>query len=240
MGSSTSTPVKLFERLFSCLIDSRRIPEANVDAVKGEYASFIQEVHDNPTTLQKFKEYDLSERVDCFLASHLKKSQHQMLWDLLKCLLVLSHGQAGVLMEYNFKERSVISQRVIYDHIQAVGGIFKVDITQPLRNAVKRASTEYHSELRKQKEESKKKEKEEANKQVSDEISSLQVKRKRLLEHCSALRDSSEKLCYRAEKEDNMIHLRKANSYRRTIKDMQQEADELHVQTETLKKKLKY
>ena len=44
---------------------------------------------------------------------------------------MLSHGQAGVecgfsinkeLMEYNFKERSVISQRVIYDHIQAVGG----------------------------------------------------------------------------------------------------------------------
>ena len=143
-------------------------------------------------------------------------------------------------MEYNFKERSVISQRVIYDHIQAVGGIFNVDITQPLRNAVKRASTEYHSELRKQMEESKKKEKEEANKQVSNEISSLQVKRQRILEHCSALRDSAETLCYRAEKEDNIIHLRKANSDRRTIKDMQQEADELHVLMETLTEKLKH
>ena len=82
------------------------------------------------------------------------------------------------------------------------------------------------------------KEKEEANKQVLNEISSLQVKRQCILEHCSALRDSAEKLCYRAEKEDKIIHLRKANSYRRT--DMQQEADELHVLMETLTKKLKH
>ena len=100
-----------------------------------------------------------------------------------------------------------------------MGGISDVDITQPLRNAVKRVSTEYHSELRKQMEESQKKEKEEANKQVSNEISSLhdQVKRQRILEHCSALRNSAE-TCYRAEKEDNIIHLRKANSYRSTIR----------------------
>ena len=77
MGSSTNNPVKVFERLLSCLLDYRRIPETNIDALKREYASYIQEVHDSPTTLQKFKVLDLSERVDCFLATHLKISEHR-------------------------------------------------------------------------------------------------------------------------------------------------------------------
>ena len=41
-------------------------------------------------------------------------------------------------------------------------------------------------------------------------------------------------------REDKIIHLRKANSYRRTITDVQQEADELHVLMETLTKKPKH
>ena len=78
-------------------------------------------------------------------------------------------------------------------------------------------------------EESKKKEKEEANEQVSNEISLLQVKRQRILEHCSALRDSAETLCYQAE----IIHLRKR-------RNLQQEADDFHVLMEALTKKLKH
>lgn len=138
MGGSVSTCVKLFERLLSSLLDGRRIPEANVDVLKGEYASFVQEVHDNSITLKQFQNYTVSEqRVDCFLASHLKNSQHPKLWYLIKCLLVLSHGQAGVergfsinkeITEYNFKERSVVSLRIIYDHIQASGGTFRDQI----------------------------------------------------------------------------------------------------------------
>ena len=36
-----------------------------------------------------------------------------------------------------------------------------------------------------------------------------------------------------------MAHLRKSNSFRRTIKEMEREADEIHDQIETLKKRLK-
>ena len=78
---------------------------------------------------------------------------------------MLSHGQTGVerdfsinkeILEYSVKERSMISLGVIYDRIQAVGGIFNVDITQPLRSVVRRASIEYQSEVRKQEEAKKK------------------------------------------------------------------------------------
>lgn len=251
MAGPINISVKLFERLLGILLDAKRVRETEVDFLKKEYASFLgDDVHGNPKTLHEFEEYDKvsSERVDCFLATYLKASKYQKLWDLVKCLLVLSHGQAGVergfsinseIMEYNFKQKSVVALRNIYDHIQTCGGILHVKIDQELRNAVKNASSEFRREQKRQQEEKKNKEKHEANQVVNDEISSLKSKRKRLLEHCSVLQDSAEKLAERAEKEDNMVHLRKSNSFRRTIKDMEKEADEIDDQIETLRKRLK-
>ena len=81
--------------------------------------------------------------------------------------------------------------------------------------------------------------KEEANGVVNDEISSLKCKWKRLIEHCSVLTDSAEKLADCAEKENDVIHPRKSNSFRRTIKEMEGEAEEIHDQRESLRKRLK-
>lgn len=99
MAGPISISVKLFERLLSILLDAKRVKETEVDFLKKEYASFLaDDVHGNPKTLHEFEEYDKvsSEHVDCFLATYLKASKYQKLWDLVKCLLVLSHGQAGV------------------------------------------------------------------------------------------------------------------------------------------------
>ena len=219
-----------------------------MDSIKREYSSFVQEVHDNPKVLEGFQSDSVCEnRVDSFLASHLKSSEYQKFWNLVKCLLVLSHGQAGVergfsvnkeAMQYHFKERSVVALRIIYDHIQLAGGILNVEIDQPLRNAVKRASLQRRNELKRQKE-GKSKEKEEANKEVNDQISILQAKRKCLLEHCSLVNESAEKLCERAERENEMLHLRKANSYKRIFFFKQKTAYEIFANVEVLKKRLK-
>ena len=61
-------------------------------------------------------------------------------------------------MAYNFKEKSVVALRVIYDHIQRSGGVLNVKIDQELRNAVKSVSSHYRAELKKQEEEKKKNE----------------------------------------------------------------------------------
>lgn len=90
-------------------------------------------------------------------------------------------------MEYNFKKKSVVALRNIYDHIQACGGILHVKVYQELRNAVKKASSDFRREQKRQQKEKKKKEKDETNRVVNDEICSLKGKRKRLLEHTSVL-----------------------------------------------------
>ena len=142
-------------------------------------------------------------------------------------------------MAYNFKEKSVIALRVIYDHIQRCDGVLNVEIDQELRNAVKSATSQYRAELKKQQEEEKQKKRNDENKSINEEISSLKGKRKRLLEDSSTLRSSVEKLMDLAEKEQKMIHVTKANSYRRTIQSMEKEAEQLFDKMEQLKKKLK-
>ena len=141
MAGPISNSVKLFERLLSGLLDAKRVKETEVDLLKKEYTSFVSDdVHGNPRALEEFKEYDKgnSERVDCFLATYLEDSKYQKLWDLFKCLIVLSHGQAGVECGFSInseimekeKEKSVVALRNIYDHIQTFGGILHVKINQ--------------------------------------------------------------------------------------------------------------
>ena len=85
---------------------------------------------------------------------------------------------------------------------------------------MKSASSQYRAELKKQQEEEKQMKKNEENKSINKEIASLKGKRKRLLEDSSTLQSSVEKLMDLAKKEQKMIHVTKANSYRRTIQSI--------------------
>lgn len=253
MAGPISTSVKLFERLLHCLIDAKRVKDMEADNLKRQYQQFVcKMIHGSPQTLLKFKDYDMikDERIDSLLASLLNgKDEFHQLWQLVKCLLVLAHGQAGVergfsvnseMMRYNFKERSVVAMRTIYDHIKKCGGVLNVKIDQERRNSARNASSMYRIEQKKRQEEEKEKEKECQNKKVNDEIFALQTKRKRILEDSSQLKQSVDKLMDLAEQERKIVHVTKANSFKRTIKDMELEALELNDRVEELKKKLKH
>jgi len=144
--------VKMFERLILCLIDAKRVTPTESDNLKREYQQFVQtKVQCHPQILLQFRNYDKvsDQRVDSLFAEHLKESNFKKLWQLFKCLLVLSHGQAGVergfsvnseMMSTNFKEKTIVALRTIHDHIQACGGVLQVPIDQDLRSAAKNAS----------------------------------------------------------------------------------------------------
>ena len=87
------------------------------------------------------------------------KEDLKLLWHLVKCLLVMAHGQAGVergfsiknhMMQYSFKERSVVALSTIYGHIQKCGGVLNIKIDRELRNSAMNASSAYRIEQRKQ------------------------------------------------------------------------------------------
>ena len=75
-------------------------------------------------------------------------------------LLILSHGQASVKRGFsvnkqleveNLQERSFISQRLVQDHVQSVGGVLAVSINKRLLLSAAGARQKYSSYLDEQK-----------------------------------------------------------------------------------------
>lgn len=77
-------------------------------------------------------------RLDTFFHAQLaKEQQFRDLWDVVRKVLMLSHGQVPVergfsinknIIVENMKERTLIAQRIIVDHLHDVGGVAKVHV----------------------------------------------------------------------------------------------------------------
>lgn len=118
------------------------------------------------------------------------KPTFSRVWDVVKILLVLSHGQASVgrgfsinkeLTVENQKERSLGAQRLVVDHVRSVGGIIKVEITKELLLSDAGARQKYHGYV----DEEKRKKKQQAvdlkRKALTDELCDLRKKRARII-----------------------------------------------------------
>lgn len=75
-------------------------------------------------------------------------------WEVVKLVLVLSHGNAvveSVFSVENLKEKSLTRLRTVYNAIQFNGGIINVPITNDLLTYAEAARSRYHLALEKQK-----------------------------------------------------------------------------------------
>ena len=84
---------------------------------------------------------------------------YQKLFKVVQLLLVLSHGEASVergfsvnkeLEVENLANQSLVAQCLVCDHINAVGGILNVSITQPLLASCSAARKRYERYLEQQ------------------------------------------------------------------------------------------
>ena len=76
---------------------------------------------------EKCKNFDFcKDRLDVFFDDHLSK-RHEELWEVFKVVCTLSHGQSFTerdfsvnkeVIDHNLKEKSITSQRTVYDGIQ--------------------------------------------------------------------------------------------------------------------------
>ena len=94
--------------------------------------------------------------IKCHCATVKINRREKKLLGPIKCLLVLPHGQADVecgvsinseIMQFNFKETSVVALCTIYKHIQAHGGLLNVKIHQVFKNLLEIASIEAIKDL---------------------------------------------------------------------------------------------
>lgn len=224
-----------FRKVLDTLIAAGRIAEHFRDTVLAEYTELLHEQK------HKLRQYDKSvDRLDEFYPDLLKfSSSYSELWTIVKLLLVLSHGQATVERGFsvnrqvcveNLKDLSYVSQRVVCDAVEKAGGVLQVPITRELRMAVSAARHKYGAYL-----EAEKKQNLEASKQrkkqcIEEELDGMKRKKKRLELTIDDLMASADAYAEKAEAANDVAHIVKSNSLRKTAKEKTGELHSLNVQ----------
>ena len=108
--------------------------------------------------------------------------EYAKLWAIVKIILLLSHGQATIergfsvnkeVESYNLQADTFTARRIICDHVNAVGGIFNVDVAnKQLQVSASAARQKYLAHLEDQKKQ-KTKQAGRKRKLVSDEVEQL-------------------------------------------------------------------
>lgn len=134
-----------------------------------------------------FREYSGEMRLDDFYFRIIgKNAEFSEIWEVIKVLLTLSHGNAYVeggfsinkqLLIENLHEKSLIAQRIIYDNIIAAGGVLEVNITYKMIKYARESHKKYKEAMSQRTEVVKS----QTNKRkILDEIKDLEEKKRRL------------------------------------------------------------
>ncbi|CAG5123146.1 unnamed protein product [Candidula unifasciata] len=150
---------KKLKRILQTLVKSRKFNATECDAVIFEFVTFIEQSAVNGSLSAFSRETD---RLDSFYHDLLSgRNEFQNVWSVVQMLLMLSHGQATVergfsvnkeMEEYNMAERTLISRRVIVDHIRNQGGVDNIEITPKMLTSASSAHSRYMLYLDSQKE----------------------------------------------------------------------------------------
>ena len=139
---------------------------------------------------EKFTEND--SRLDDFYYNIIGQDKsYKDLWFVIKIVLIFSHGQASVesgfsisrsIMVENLHEESLVAPRLVYDSINSLGGIKKIDSIPINNKSVKDVNSHYEAALEKRREADKKEnEKRLARKKKQEMIKEIEEKKILLL-----------------------------------------------------------
>lgn len=226
MAKSKEQCVRQMMIVLRSFVEAKHLNNTVCDDVMREFREFC----DLANLQTKFRDFDpKAERVDTLLYETMGTNpSFSRLWDVVKVVLVLSHGQASVergfsinkeLIVENQKELSLVAQRLIVDHVRSVGGVSNVAITKELLLSAGGARQRYHRYLDEQKRVSKRDAVDLKRKELSDELQGLKKKRATIETDVFALEKSADELSEKAEKTSCLTLISKSNSFRRTAKE---------------------
>ena len=141
-----------FKQVLHKLSDMRHVTEQECDILCKEFSSFVtSHILQDMVSFKNFSIID--ERLDSFYSEKMHgRKEYASLYELVKKLLILSHGQAtvergfsvnGQVIVENLKESSVEKQRIVYDAIYHAGDVTKIEITNSLLSYARGARQKY-------------------------------------------------------------------------------------------------
>lgn len=210
-------------RVVDTLVTARRVTNNQRDSALAEYTELLQE----QGHLLRLFEKGLNRLDEFFYELMGLSSSYVELWNVVKLLLVLSHGQATVERGFsvnrqiaveNLKELSYISQRIICDAVEKAGGVLSIPITKDLRKSVSAARNRYNAHMEAQKKEKLEEFRQSKRRLVEDELDSMRQKKKKLEAVIADLTASADRYAERAEASNDITFIVKSNSLRKTAK----------------------
>ncbi|KAK9543284.1 hypothetical protein VZT92_001075 [Zoarces viviparus] len=155
--TETESATAMFEKLLQVLLNAGWCPATECDKVLSQYKAFSLDVNTNHKA--EFHEFVYSfMELDEFSSRYLSvKEEYAELWNIMKCLFTLSHGQAAVERGYsvnkdmlveNLQEKTIIAMRLVHD---AMAGHTDEALPKDLKQHCRGARTIYEMYLEDQK-----------------------------------------------------------------------------------------
>ena len=169
--------------------------------------------------------------------------------EVVKLVLVLSHGQVAVERGFSFNKKAevenlkghtLIAMWTVIDHVNSVDGIFNVEMSKPLLLSVKQSRRRYGLYLEER--EKNKSEESQAKKKASlQDIEELKRKKARVELDIANLHDLADGLLLKEETEKSQAHkyLVQANSLRSNAKRKAEEVADIERELEQKLSRLK-
>ena len=126
--------IRRFEKLLESLVAAGWITSTSADGAATQYKQFI----DDDNVIASMKSFTTEERIDDLYMTLLENLKFPDLEDVVKIVLIMSHGNARVesgfsineqILLPNLKEQSLVAQRMVYEGVRKEGGVLKADIT---------------------------------------------------------------------------------------------------------------
>ena len=163
----------------------------------------------------------------CFRC-RLERDDFDKLWIVVSQLLLLSHGQASVergfsvnkqMERANLCEDTFVAQRIVNDHVKAVGGVMSVDLSKELLASCAASRGRYATFLEQKQEQRLTATESNKRKSVKSDIDDLKVKRRRLQEDIDELNKCADDFSVRAEVSRDFSYISKSNAMRKSAKE---------------------
>ena len=223
-----------FRRVLQSLVQSKKLNISKCDDILTQFNEFTT----SDAVGFNFEKFSQGmDRIDTLYYDALgQEKKYLKLWEVVRKLLLLSHGQATVersfsvnkdVSEQNISEHNLVARRIVKDHIHHVGGLRGVVITKELLNSAQSGRQRYHAYLEERKNEKEKKDKGEKRKPKEEEMVHLKKKKIRLEKYIKFLNKEADSLSLKAEETRNFNLIIKCNSHRKRSKDKEAEVEQL-------------
>jgi len=139
------------------LLEANLFPANALENAKREYRELISD----DCVISKMKSYNREVvRLDDFWMSLLGKDKTPNLINVVKCLLILSHGNASMergfsvnkeILVENLTEDSLRAQRLVHDAVVDAGGVLKMDVPKKMLLSMRNANARWKEALQQKK-----------------------------------------------------------------------------------------